>query len=478
MRILLTASLLTNLLSLGCKNWVECNTDSECPVTDAGTKLYCTPDHLCARGTPAGGLCAEIYPANAPANSIVIGALVNTTAGNDKLPLEAFKLGIDQVNQRRAPDPPLALHICEVSATADDPLKSMEVLARQRGAVAVVGPTSSSKVFAIKDEVIRSGIPIMSPSATSPEISSLGTTGGPVMGLFYRVAPSDALQGPVLSHQLPTPFPSTAKLALLFVDDPYGQGLKDAFLSASVKQPDLTISYKEPAAGPDVAGTQNAANMIINTRPDYVIAITNLYSDTVVKDLMTLPQSGPASKLIMADGAKNQNVLNLIGTPPQPAMNDHLKRISGTAPTVDSGNQTGTGAYQTFINDFKVRWPGDDPAGSIYTAYGFDAIYAVAIAIGAAGANVTPARVSEMLARLNAFDSSTLKCQPNASNQIVVGQSKYLEAKNKLAGNSSLVLQGASGTICFSPHGDRISGLYERWSIDTTAKGWISAPTS
>src|SRR5262249_54199496 len=151
------------------------------------------------------------------------------------------------------------------------------------------------------------------------------------------------------------PAPFTGKLSVLYVNDPYGSGLKDAFLAASTKQPDQTLAYNEPSGGPDIADTQAKCTQIINAKPDYVIAITNLYSDTVIKDLANLSMTAPASKIIMADGAKNDNVLALVNNPS--TINAHLMRISGTAPTVDNTNKTNTGAYQTFVNDFKVKWP-------------------------------------------------------------------------------------------------------------------------
>lgn len=485
MRNLLTIGLALALPLVGCslsQNYNECNESADCGKDTDGSSLFCTDDHLCVRGTPAADLCKEIYPANSPPNAIVVGALVNVMGGNDKQPLEAFKLGIDQVNMRRSPDPPLALHVCEVSATAADSYKSMEVLARQRNAVAVVGPTSSSKMFLIKDEVIRSGVPVMSPSATSPEISSLGTADGPVNGLFYRVAPADTLQGPVLARQLPVGF--SGKLALIFVNDPYGSGLKDAFLAAAPKQPDVTVNYNEPAGSPDITSTQSAVNQVLAAKPDYVVAITNLYSDTVLKALVPLQTTPTVSKIIMADGAKNANTLALANSSSTTApftytlaqMNTHLGRVSGTAPTVDVGGS----AYNAFTNDFKVAWNGEDPGSSIYTAYAYDSLYAVAIAIGAAGANVTPAAVSAMLGHINKYDPTTQKCiiDGGNANQILVGQSNYLAAKNKVAAGAGLVLQGASGTICFNPHGDRVSGLYESWTINTTAPAkFVSTPT-
>ncbi len=461
----------------------ECVSDAECG-TSSGQKLYCSSDHLCVLGRPKEQLCGEIYPANAPSNSIVIGAIAFTEDGNDDLVVKAWKLGIDQVNERRSPDPPLALHICDVGKDENDALKSMQLLARERGAVALVGPTTSGRTFAIKDELIRSNIPMMSPSATSPEISALGTQAGPVNGIFYRVVPSDALQGPVLAKQIPTAA-TPPKLALMYVDDPYGTGLKDAFLAAlpsqGLQSPAITVKYNEPAAGVDLPSINAAAAGIMgqNPKPDYLIAITNVYTVDVIKALTLLPTMGtPSTKIIMADGAKNDNTLALsnMAYTPYTAMqvNTHLARISGTAPTVDTANQTKTGAYQKFVDDYKLRWNQQDPSISIFSAYGYDSIFAVAIAIGAAGSEVTPSRVSQMLGRINKIEASTGRCLADAidvatNNWLVVGKTKFLDAKNKLTMRDGLVLQGATGTICFTPHGDRSAGLYERWSINPTA---------
>lgn len=461
----------------------ECVSDAECP-TQNGQKLYCSSDRLCVLGRPKEQLCGEIYPANAPSNSVVIGGIAFTEDGNDDLVIKAWKLGIDQVNERRSPDPPLALHICDVGKDENDALKSMQLLARERGAVAIVGPTTSGRTFAIKDELIRSGIPMMSPSATSPEISALGTQSGPVNGIFYRVVPSDALQGPVLAKQIPTGS-MPPKLALMYVDDPYGTGLKDAFLSAlpgqGLPSPAITVKYNEPAAGVDLPSINAAAASILalNPKPDYVVAIANVYTVDVIKALTPLPTMGiPSTKIIMADGAKNDNTLALSNTSyttyTMPMVNAHLARISGTAPTVDTANQTKTGAYQKFVDDYKTRWNQQDPSISIFSAYGYDAIFAVAIAIGAAGSEVSASRVSQMLGRVNKIEASTGRCLADAvdvatNNWLVIGKTKYLDAKNKLTARDGLVLQGATGTICFTPHGDRSAGLYERWSINPTA---------
>lgn len=446
--------------SLG-QSFVQCQVDSDCPAQNAsGQKLYCTQDNLCSVGTPANKLCTEIYPTNSPANAIVIGVLANINQGSDALPVLAFKQAIDEMNGLRVStgDRQFALHVCEVSATDDDALKSMKILTRQRGAVAVLGPSSSSFVLSIAPEVIASQVPIMSQSASSPAISDL-----PATGLFFRTVPSDNLQGPPLAAQLP---PAAGKFDMMVVNDSYGTGLQQSFFKSTSKLPSLSLNYAELGGTPAALtqAIQATAGQIVNDNPypNYVIAITNNYTAQVVQALQGL---NSAAKIVMADGAKNQTLLNLSVTG-NAATKMHLARISGTAPTVDLNNTTGTGAYNQLLTTYQQKWK-QSAAVNNYISYSYDGAYAVGIAIAAAGNNVTPATVSQMLLRMN-----------GSSDRITVGATGYLMAKNKLANGGGITLQGATGNIRFTAHGDRDSGLYEVWSIDTTTNTFKSVPAN
>lgn len=469
---------------MGCTrslDFAECTVDADC-VGASGEKLHCTPDRLCVSGRPRAELCKEVYPLNAPANSIVVGAIAFLTDLSDVPTVMAYKLAIDQINPRRSPEPPLALHICDVGEDDLDPLKSMQILVRERGAVAVLGPTSSGHVFAVKDEVLRSGVPIITPSSTSPEISAIGDDSGPVSGLFFRTVPSDNLQAPVLARLLPstTPLP---KVSLLYVDDPYGEGFKDAFLrSYRTNPPRLTVKYTEPAGTPDFQGIKMITDLIKADPPDYLVAIVSTHAEHVTKALLDL---APTTQIVMTDGAKDSSLLMIVGTdntsPANPPyftytaaqMDSHLSRIIGTAPTVD----VTTGAYLNFANDYAVRFPGENAAYSVYTPYGYDAMYALGIAIAAAGSDATPARVAEMLARFGGTpDASGESCRTGTENVASVGTSSFLQAKNRILAGGGVTLSGSSGSICFTPHGDRGTGVYEKWRVDTTNHRYTSEP--
>src|SRR5690606_1459584 len=75
----------------------------------------------------------------------------------------------------------------------------------------------------------------------SPEITGLPDKreAGDPAGLVWRTAPSDALQGKVLAEILLADETPEPKVAVLYVDEPYGQGLERVFRerygSANVK---------------------------------------------------------------------------------------------------------------------------------------------------------------------------------------------------------------------------------------------------
>lgn len=428
------------------QSFSECNADSDCPASPTGEKLYCS-EGLCALGTPRAKLCAEIFPSPTPANAIAIGALINATSGNDGQTVLAMKLAIEEMNKARAGDGdrPLALHVCDYGKVNGDALKSMQILVRERGAVAVIGPTSSANVLAIADEVRRSGVPIMSPSATSPLISDLQPA-----SLFFRVAPSDAKQGPLLAKQI---MPQTAKYAMLYVDDPYGAGLKDAFFKSfpTTNQPVVTVAFSEKTG--DAGKLPATLQPLINagSQLEYVVAITNELSKDVVSQLknMPLPPMTPNTKILMADGAKNENVLALTN---DATLKNHLGRVSGTAPTVDATS----GSYSSFLSAYNGRWA-KDASASIYNAFSYDAAYAIGIALAGAGNDATPGRIAEMLLRIN-----------GGSKMISVGSSQYLMAKRTIQSGGGLTLLGTTGNIGFDTHGDRIAAIFEKWTINTT----------
>lgn len=101
-----------------------------------------------------------------------------------------------------------------------------ERLVTTDGVVAIMGADCSGVTGAILSNVaLANGVPMVSPSATSPGLSTAEDN-----GLFFRTAPSDARQGVVLADILKDR--GISSVAVTYTNNDYGKGLSDSFISA------------------------------------------------------------------------------------------------------------------------------------------------------------------------------------------------------------------------------------------------------
>src|SRR5690606_12409762 len=100
------------------------------------------------------------------------------------------------------------------------------------GAIAIVGALTSGVSVAVAESVtIPSGIVQISPASTSPLIGMLPDA----EDFIYRTVSSDALQGVVLAQLARGEIVdglSYDRAAIIYVNNPYGQGLAEAFTRA------------------------------------------------------------------------------------------------------------------------------------------------------------------------------------------------------------------------------------------------------
>lgn len=91
---------------------------------------------------------------------------------------------------------------------------------------AIIGADCSGVTGAILQNVARAnGIVMISPSATSPALSTAEDD-----GLFFRTSPSDAREGQVMTDILMEE--GIKSVALTYTNNDYGKGLADAFISS------------------------------------------------------------------------------------------------------------------------------------------------------------------------------------------------------------------------------------------------------
>ncbi|MEZ5675368.1 amino acid/amide ABC transporter substrate-binding protein, HAAT family [Thalassovita litoralis] len=101
-----------------------------------------------------------------------------------------------------------------------------ERLITSEGVKGIMGADCSGVTGAVLANVaVPNGMVMISPSATSPALSSVEDN-----GLFFRTAPSDARQGQVLTEVLIER--GIKSVALTYTNNDYGKGLADSFAAA------------------------------------------------------------------------------------------------------------------------------------------------------------------------------------------------------------------------------------------------------
>ncbi len=101
----------------------------------------------------------------------------------------------------------------------------------------ILGAMCSGATTAVLQNVaMPNGMVMVSPSATSPALSTL-----PDDGLFFRTAPSDARQGDVMADEILEK--GIKSVAVTYTNNDYGKGLADSFEKAyAAKGGKVTIS--------------------------------------------------------------------------------------------------------------------------------------------------------------------------------------------------------------------------------------------
>jgi branched-chain amino acid transport system substrate-binding protein len=200
------------------------------------------------------------------------------------------------------------------------------------------------------------GVAMISPSATSPGLSSIDDN-----GVFFRTAPSDARQGVVLAEIVKAR--GINNVAVTYTNNDYGKGLADAFSSA----------YQA------IGGSVAAKTAHEDGKPDYSAEVGAL-SASGASELVVLGyvdqggrgiiqaslDSGAFDRFILADGMIGDSLLNVDGG------------VEGTFGTLPGSDSPGAKMFGDLAAEAGITT-------GPYTAESYDAAAILALAMQAAG---------------------------------------------------------------------------------------------
>lgn len=116
---------------------------------------------------------------------------------------------------------------------------TVERLISAEGVRGIVGGMCSGETIASLENVAKAnGIVMISPSATSPALSTIEDD-----GLFFRTAPSDARQGQVMADIIMER--GLSSVAVTYTNNDYGKGLADSF-AAAFQEAGGTVTVNAP----------------------------------------------------------------------------------------------------------------------------------------------------------------------------------------------------------------------------------------
>ena len=356
------------------------------------------------------------------AETTKIGCVLSTSGllgPKGKARMSAARLAVEEINADGGVLGKPVVLLEEDDAT--EPEKCLKLVKKMVGAEGVrvlVGGMSSGAVMASGSYVAEKRVLMVSPSATSPEISDQ-----PWTSWVYRTTPDDSLQAVILAGVVLEK--GFTRLATMVQANPYGTGLEKALIEA-LKEAGWTGQHViavhfDPARRDYRTDLDN----IKGSNPDVVFAVTYV-EDGIVVFRQALEMGLDKTAWLACDGNYGASMFV------EPKCAEFMEKaiVAGTR----AGGSSGT-RYDKFAAAYKAA---TGKAPGVYCDTTYDAVKMIAKAIEKAGV----------------YDGEAIR-----DALFEIGQ-KY---------------RGASGIITFDDRGDSVSGTFEVWKVEkdpTTETGY------
>lgn len=287
----------------------------------------------------------------------------------------------------------------------------------------LVGAASSGVTKLIVDGNTSAGILAISPSNTGVDFAGLSP-------LYFRTAPSDALQGEVLANTIAQDKHKT--LGIIYQNDPYGQGLESSIKSVFESTGGKVVAEASYNQGDGQFNAQ--VSEVAAAKPDAVAVVSY---DQFVTIAPLLKNAGiDTSSLYLVDG-------NLVDYPDLPV------DLTGS-----KGTKAGAELPDSFIKDLNDVWRAaghEELKSQTYSAEAYDAV--ILMALGALQANSNKAKdIADQLIEISGGSGDGEKC------------TSFAECAALIIDGKKVDYDGFSGDVTFDEDHDpqgAAMGVYE-----------------
>jgi ABC-type branched-subunit amino acid transport system substrate-binding protein len=302
----------------------------------------------------------------------------------------------------------------------------------------VIGAAASGVTVPIAESVsIPSQVPQLSYASTSPLITTLPADEGE--DFLFRTCPSDALQGIVLGQLLYDE--GLRKVSVLYVNNPYGQGLNDVF-KETFEELGGTVVASVPHDEEPAASYTAELKKATEGGPEALIALS--YPGHATVYLKEAIEGGFIDEFRFVDGTKSQDIVEVLGAEP-------LEGMCGTAPGAAE-----TESLNVYNETYAAEYGEVPPLPFMTNTY--DAVIVAALAAyeaQMAGEELTPIAVRDHL--------RSVAGPPGE--KVTAGSEGLKKALELLQAGEDIDYVGAAGEVDFDENGDVVTPI-EIWCYE------------
>jgi ABC-type branched-subunit amino acid transport system substrate-binding protein len=292
---------------------------------------------------------------------------------------------------------------------------------------AILGAAASGISLTFIDKVTGAGLLQFSPSNTATTFTDYEDN-----GFYFRTAPSDALQGPVLADTIIADGHSA--VAILARSDDYGRGLADATAEALEEagaEVLVNTVYDQNAQNFDADVQQVAAE-----NPDAVVVVGFDETSRILQSMIEQGIGPDAIGVYGVDGNRADDLAENVD-PENPGV---IAGMRGTSPAAAS-NEEFTQRLQEFRPELQ---------DTLFAPESYDAVMIIALATAVAGTD----------------DPSAVQAEINGVTQEGGTECEdFASCKELIDGGEDITYNGVLGVLNFQEAGEPGAGSYDIWEV-------------
>lgn len=286
--------------------------------------------------------------------------------------------------------------------------------------VGILGPNCSGALISAANAVtIPTGVPVISPTATSPTISDLDDK-----GLVFRTVVADDEQGKFIANTLFEK--GIYKVAISYINNDYGKGLNDSFITEFRKLGAEVVASEGHEGGRVSYRTELAE---LSAKGADTLLVFDYANDSGLTVVTQALENKFFTTIIGSDSMKSNDLIANIG-------GDNLQNFYLTAP---KGQETNSLAK--FNTDFTEYGGNKD---GVFVTNTYDSAFILALAIEKAG-STDKAAITQAITEIS---------QADTDDSVVILPGEWSKAKKAIADGLDINYEGAAGTQDFDAVGN------------------------